>query len=1067
MKKYLIISLVSLSTIFTYAQLPDAYSCNFEDEVQNSAWTLSQGNHAALIPHRWVIGTAEASNSDHGMYISTDNGATAGYANKASYVIAYVPLQLEAGDYDLSFDWKAVGYVDNGIDGLYVAWVPNKDMWGDSIQLNCNANNALNKTIESCLISGIGEGEDATRLCGIYSWRTTVAKVTSDGTPRRLAFIWINSADEVSPPGACVDNVELISRASCPAPTKIKTETSGVSLRIYWEGTSDSYEVEVYHTIADSTIYRTVTDTTVTINGLDEGMCKISVRGICGSRHSVVTQKQTFIYFPANHCIDYLTITDSNCFIGGAKFKNTSETLRKDYKWIQGKVDYGSTEKASRHTLHTDIDEYDPNTGQQLKTVPDGEIGSIRLGNWNSGAECERAVFKYHVDAEKLPVLLLKYAVVLEEPGHDAKSFGLTSQDPRFKLDVLGADGESIGSCSAADFTSTGLGTGDDGWNTYQRINEETGTPTGTKIVWKDWTTVGVNLEDHDGEDLTIQLTTYDCGLEGHFGYAYFTLGCASGKMDGMSCGKENTDFWAPAGFDYRWYKAADKINYQLSKSESYIISRSRNLSVAPNDTTKYLVDLMFAGDSTCFFTLGASAMPYLPYAEGTITHTPVNCENVYTFASTSHVVNKNLVDDVLEHTTTAADYIEWDFGDGSPISNDINITHTYPQDGGIFNVKLTAYVESCVSDTTFSLLVPAIGTVYDTIHYTGCQVEGYNFHDSLYLESGMYQDTLVAWTGCDSVVVLDLNLIDTLYTTIDTLIMDDQNYLFPTENGQGTRTLNTTGNYVAYLKTKDYGCDSIVYLNLNVHNKLRINMDSMFVVCGDIGHFLMPFMVETGEAKEYLLTAKLDNKPIDDYEVTDGTLSTNAVPFEIPVDIEPNVYNLTITFKDTISGDVVKNVDLAVLYPSSVIAQRWGDVLAIKNEELAGYEFISYQWYKNGQLLPNDTLGYHYEENGLDLTAEYQALLTRATDSVAMLTCPVVPQPFDKANDMPTLVLRNEQVNAPQDGTARWINTYGMTINEQYVNKGDMLTAPAQQGMYLLVISENNTIKTWRILVK
>ena len=37
MKKYLIISLVSLSTIFTYAQLPDAYSCNFEDEVQNSA----------------------------------------------------------------------------------------------------------------------------------------------------------------------------------------------------------------------------------------------------------------------------------------------------------------------------------------------------------------------------------------------------------------------------------------------------------------------------------------------------------------------------------------------------------------------------------------------------------------------------------------------------------------------------------------------------------------------------------------------------------------------------------------------------------------------------------------------------------------------------------------------------------------------------------------------------------------------------------------------------------------------------------------------------------------------
>lgn len=1067
MKKFLIITVVSLSSIFTYAQLPDAYSCNFEDAQQNSEWTLSQGNHASQIPHQWVIGTAEASNSEHGMYISADNGATARYVNKASYVIAYVPLHLEAGDYDLSFDWKAVGVVDNDIDGLYVAWVPNRDMWGDSIQLNCNANNSLNKAIEACLISGIGEGDDATRLCGIYSWRTTVAKVTSDGTPHRLAFIWLNSTDDALQPGACVDNIELINRASCPAPTKIKTETSGVSLRIYWEGTSDSYEVDIYHTIADSTIHRVVTDTTVTINGLDEGMCKISVRGNCGSRHSVLAQRTAFIYFPANHCIDYLTITDSNCFIGGRDFSNTSETLKKDYPWIQGKVDFGSSEKESRHTLHNDIDEYDPNTGHQLKTVPAGEIGSIRLGNWNKGGECERAQFKYHVDAEKLPVLLLKYAVVLEEPGHDLKSFGLTSQDPRFKLDVLDADGNSIGSCSAADFTSTGLGTGNDGWNTYQRINEETGAPSGTKIVWKDWTTVGVNLEDYDGQDLTIQLTTYDCGQKGHFGYAYFTLGCASGKMDGMSCGKENTEFWAPNGFNYRWYKAADKFNYQLSKSESYIISRSRNLSVLPNDTTKYLVDLMFAGDSTCFFTLGASAMPYMPYAEGTIKHTPVDCENVYTFASTSHVVNRNLVDDVLEHTTTSADYIEWDFGDGSPISNDVNITHTYPQEGGIFTVKLTAYVESCVSDTTFNLLVPAIGTVYDTIHYTGCQVEGYNFHDSLYVESGLYQDTLVAWTGCDSVVVLDLTLLDTIFTTIDTLIMDDQTYAFPSENGQGMRTLSTKGNYVAYLKTIDYGCDSIVYLNLDVHSKLRIKMDSAFAVCGDAGQIELPFIVESGVAYEYDQTVKLNNKENSNFKVIDGALTTNAVPFDLPSNIEPNVYSITLVFKDSISGDIVKDVKLAVLYPSSVIAQRWGDVLAIKNEELAGYEFISYQWYKNGQLLPNDTLGYHYEEAGLDLTAQYQALLTRATDSVAMLTCPVVPQAFDKTNDMPSLVERNAQVSAPKDGTARWINTYGLIVSEQYVNKGDMLTAPAQQGMYLLVITEDNKTRTWRILVK
>ena len=44
-------------------------------------------------------------------------------------------------------------------------------------------------------------------------------------------------------------------------------------------------------------------------------------------------------------------------------------------------------------------------------------------------------------------------------------------------------------------------------------------------------------------------------------------------------------------------------------------------------------------------------------------------------------------------------------------------------------------------------------------------------------------------------------------------------------------------------------------------------------------------------------------------------------------------------------------DVMIDVYYPDSVIAQRWNDVLAVRNDAYnGGYEFIAYQWYKNNE---------------------------------------------------------------------------------------------------------------------
>lgn len=50
------------------------------------------------------------------------------------------------------------------------------------------------------------------------------------------------------------------------------------------------------------------------------------------------------------------------------------------YKAV-GVVDKGYDNIESRHTIHYVKGETDPRTENKLKTIPDGEIASVRLGN--------------------------------------------------------------------------------------------------------------------------------------------------------------------------------------------------------------------------------------------------------------------------------------------------------------------------------------------------------------------------------------------------------------------------------------------------------------------------------------------------------------------------------------------------------------------------------------------------------------------------------------------------------------------------------------------------------------
>ena len=86
-----------------------------------------------------------------------------------------------------------------------------------------------------------------------------------------------------------------------------------------------------------------------------------------------------------------------------------------------GPIDKGAHDERSRHTVNWKKNVFDPRvkdpaTGKRLSTIPPGSFASVRLGNWRPYTEAEGIIFDYLVDTTQADIILMKYAVVLENP---------------------------------------------------------------------------------------------------------------------------------------------------------------------------------------------------------------------------------------------------------------------------------------------------------------------------------------------------------------------------------------------------------------------------------------------------------------------------------------------------------------------------------------------------------------------------------------------------------------------------------------------------------------------------
>ena len=965
------------------------YQCDFEDYDEHDKWAMNVGGEGQSCANKWSIGAAGQNGGRFGLFVSSD-GESNNYVNakKPLTVVSYRTLTLDAGEYEFSFDWQAGGWQDSisNEDGLYVCWVP------DSIRTNSQSEaETMAKYVMQYALDFGGKGKKLSQS----AWNTVIDTIKTDGTPHKIVFVWRNGVRGVRPPAACVDNILVMPVGYCYKPKDLKLDVNDLDVTFSWSGEAESYDVRCYNGRTKRwKNYDNVKDTFVVVEGVEEGICTYYVRSRCEGINGTWVSISQFVYYPGARCIDYMSLNSENCFTS----MNPSNTDGSGTSmFTPGKLDKGYMSIESRHTIHYDVEERDPNTAGQLRTVPEGEAASVRLGNWDTGGEAERVEYRYKVDASGSAVLILKYAVVLQDPDHSEYL------QPKFELEVLKVvNGRLVAidkdGCGEAKFTA-GANTSGVGWHEFKGG------------WWKDWTTVSINLREHDGEEVVVRLTTYDCAELGHFGYAYFTLDCSDGELESSACGDVEADtLLGPEGFNYRWYKKSER-NKTLSEERQYIISTK--------DTAVYCLDVIQPTNTQCYYTLETSGMKRFPKADGESRAYVEECMNKVEFTNKSYVAlsNGKKGDD--------CDVI-WDFGDGSTSAN-ANPVHVYPATGGKFTAVLTASIGGgkCQEIKTFELNLPNVTDMRDTIVAIVCPGESYEFGGDYYFATGVYADTVPTEYGCNNITVLDLTVMEAI-EEYDTICSTDVYYVDGVQVTQSGR----------YAIKSTLGCDSVVK-NVLVNESLVLGIDSIVSVCTTDANLVIPFEEESGRLLKYSIAFEDEAMlSVSDLEPEDGAM---VIPMDVGV--KPNRYKATLSFGELACGGDDIEVLVDVYYPDSVIAQRWNDVLAVRNDVYnGGYDFVAYQWYKNNEVIDGATSSILYEE--LDPSAEYSVMLTRA-DGVSEMVCGMKPQKFDDLDDDAVLVFTplnssDVSIRVSVSASVRVWSSVGLLVGEYLINKGE-----------------------------
>jgi PKD repeat protein len=251
--------------------------------------------------------------------------------------------------------------------------------------------------------------------------------------------------------------------------------------------------------------------------------------------------------------------------------------------------------------------------------------------------------------------LVYTYAVVLYDPG----TSHAVNERPFVDFVILAPNGDTV-PCSFHHYTAPGGGTLP---GFYLANATCTG---GTSTFYKPWTTVGVNLSNYVGQNLTIRITNVDCSQCGHYAQSYWDFQCGPVPLAAGCVGNQST-ITGPVSdptnpYQYQWF---------------------HNGVIMPGQTNQTTVVTPAVGDTFSLQVLqGSGCNFYLTYVPAVVipnfTYTG-KCGS-YVFTDSSYVTPTG---------TASITGWNWSFPGGAPATaNTATASVTYPP--GTYNATLT-----------------------------------------------------------------------------------------------------------------------------------------------------------------------------------------------------------------------------------------------------------------------------------------------------------------------------------------------------------------------------------------
>ena len=1001
------------------AQVADIpYFHDFEDAEENARWVIP----TSPTINKWFIGTGTpASSPTTSAYITNDNGTSAAYSNNVSNTLPFYREFNTVADkcYRLTFDFKVYGQgsSDNLHDYLNIYWV-------DDPSVNVSEWATTNSYEPANATPYYKESKNY-----LLAWTKYKGYVIGNGSTAKLVFLWVNDNTLGSNPGGCIDNVKL---------EPVEIDPIWVNREIPQKNyTPEELVKKIF---------------------IKDGGCSVSNVTFTGEGWSKATQTWTSTdrslgYF--SHGTDNGLGVQSGLILATGYAKdvegpNISEHAMTFQGLIGTDTDLNGLLTGQYNTHTISILEFD--FVPSINTV---SFDYIFASEEYPEFSCDifNDVFGFFISGPGIPGNKRNIAII---PGTTNTPVSIDNLHPKYKDYCYAANSEYY-----VDGTD----------NTYTEFDGHTKlftTAVQAVIPGQSYhlkLAIGNVFDNKLGSGVFLRAGSLDLGM------GITNHGNMLEAMDNVFEGCGENQF-------------VIKLDNQSPNSVYITLNYSGaavNDIVSPDGTPL---------PTTVEIPAGASevVIPYVVSSPVTINGGDFNINVVFDYCQNEGGLNhtiyvyKKIQPQISINTPCGATNgtVSVAVTEGTPnaklsIDNE-NIWHSvygFSTELSIGQHKIL-FKDSigCNVDTVYIIVPPS--NVKDTaIIESICQGQTYIFDGTPISVSGTYYKTLQTSDGCDSIVTLYLTVTDVFYETIYDTICDGEVYEF---NGQ---IISETGTYNAELQTVN-GCDSIVTLILEAFDN-RVNIQISNPICANDEEFTFTLSQNSNPSAVMPTDYKInfEEKTVPEgfvnFTAQQGTINANEITVQIPEKIYPDTYSCTVTLSNSNNSCAANSytVNYAVLYPSSIMEQKWDDVIALLNEAYnGGFKFAGYQWYFNGQQLLDETKSYIYIKNGSLVVGGFYSVLITREDGSKIFSCPYEAQPPKQSCcDYPTVVNGGEVIKISlQNKTAifRFITVTGIVLSSKTVNSDDEIFAPTQQGVYLLeILSENNTKEVVKIIVK